>query len=633
MSYQTPIVALTACTLLFTSVVFAETNNSLYSETHTSESKASSEIVVTASRTAETVDETLAPVSVITRKDIERIQPTSVSEILKMTPGVDFNSSGGFGSNQSFSIRGSNSDHVLVLIDGIPSGSTTLGTTAFEYLPVSQIERIEVVRGPRSSLYGSDAIGGIIQIFTRKGGEPETRLSAGYGTDNTREIFANRSGGNDTSSYNIGLNYFASDGYNFIGDYGADLDDDGFDNYSISSSGSHQFTDQFNLRGSFLRTEGTAEYDGYNDTDTRTDSTQQVISAVADYNVNDLWDSQLQLGRSDDKNRNYLHDDPLVNPFVDSETRFNSRRDSANWKNDISIRESDLLTLGLDYQKDFVDSSVDYAEDSRWNQAAYAQYLYYGDTLEAQVSFRHDQNQAYGSHNSWNVGVGYPLNESVRVTGTYGTAFKAPNFNDLYWPNDGFFTGNENLQPEESSSFDFGLDFSTGPAQWTAHYFNTKIDNLIAYYFVPYPGVSTMQNVNKAKIDGLELTVSVNWNKWVLSSNLSLLDPRDEETGYQLIRRSKRLFNLQLDRIMEKWSYGASIIAASGRYNDSFENDLIPGYGILNIRTAFQINNSWTLKAKIDNLFDKDYALSRDFYGRDYKQQGRFFFTSIHYKH
>jgi len=113
----------------------------------------------------------------------------------------------------------------------------------------------------------------------------------------------------------------------------------------------------------------------------------------------------------------------------------------------------------------------------------------------------------------------------------------------------------------------------------------------------------------------------------------ALLDPRDEETGNQLIRRSKRLFNLELDRVLEKWSYGASIVAASGRYNDSHESDYIPGYGILNIRAAYQFNNSWTLKAKADNLFNKQYALSRDFYGRDYKQQGRFFFTSIHYKH
>jgi vitamin B12 transporter len=623
--------AITAC-ILFTSTVFAETNHPPASENSTSEIS-SSEIIVTATRTAETIDETLAPVSVITRKDIERLQATSIAEVLKMTPSVSFTSSGGFGSNQSFSIRGTNSDHVLVLIDGVPVGSSTLGTTAFEHLPITQIEKIEVVRGPRSSLYGSSAIGGIIQIFTRKGGEPETRLSAGYGTDNTREVFVNRSGGNETSSYNMGLNYFASDGYNFVGDYGPDLDDDGYDNYSISISGSHQFTDQFKLSGSFLRTEGTAEYDGYNYIDTRTDSTQQVISAVADYTMNEIWDSQLQLGRSDDKNRNFLHDDPLANPFVDPQTRFNTQRDSVIWKNNISIRDSDLMTLGLDYQKDYVDSTVKYTEDSRWNKAVFAQYLYYGDSLDTQLSFRRDKNQAFGSHNSWNVGVSYPLNESVRVTGTYGTAFKAPTFNDLYWPNDGFFTGNEDLQVEESSSFDFGLDFSTGPAKWTAHYFNTKIDNLIAFQFIPFPGVSTMQNINKAKIDGLELTVSIAWNDWVLSSNLSVINPRDEETGYQLIRRSKRLFNLELDRILDKWSYGASIVAASSRYNDSFENDLIPGYGILNIRAAFKFNNSWTLKAKIDNLFDKEYALSRDFYGRDYKQQGRFFFTSIHYKH
>ncbi len=620
MSYQTPITGLIAV-ILFSSAVSAETLPS-----------ATPEIVVTAARTSQTVDETLAPVSIITRKDIARLQASSVAEVLKMTPSISFSSSGGFGSNQSFSIRGTNSDQVLVLIDGVPAGSSTLGTTGFEFLPISQIEKIEVIRGPRSSLYGSNAIGGIIQIFTRKGGKPQTSFKAGYGTENSREFFANRSGGNETSSYNAGFNYFASDGYNFVGDDGPDLDDDGYDNYSISLNGSHQFNEQFKLSGSFLRTQSTAEFDGYNYRDSRTDNTQQVISAVADYVINDIWDSQLQLGRSDDKNHNFLHDDPVSNPFTDPESRFNTQRNNAIWKNDISVRDTDLLTLGLDYQQDFVDASVDYTEDSRWNRAAFAQYLFYGNDLDAQFSFRHDNNQAFGAYNSWNIGVGYPVNDNLRITGTYGTAFKAPNFNDLYWPNDGFFSGNKDLQPEQSSSYDLGLDFTTGPAKWTAHYFNTRIDNLIAYYYVPFPAVSTMENVNKAKIDGFELTVSAQWKNWVFRSNLSLMDPRDEETANQLARRSKYLFNLKLDRVQDKWSYGASIIAASSQYNDSHEIDLIPGYGILNIRAAFQFNNSWSLKAKIENLFDKEYALTRDFYGRDYKQQGRFFFTSIHYK-
>ena len=600
-------------------------------------SSSTPEIVVTATRTANTIDETLAPVTIITREDIERVQATSVSEVLRMTPGISFTSNGGFGSISGLSLRGTNTNHVLYLIDGVPVRSATLGSTPIEYLPISQVERIEVVRGPRSSLYGSDAIGGVIQIFTTKSNEKRVTASVGYGSDNTREFSASYSDGNDTSHFGGGLSVFDTDGYDFFGrdSFGvknkADKDDDGFENYSLSLNASHELNRDLKVSGLYLRSQGKNEYDGYQDKDTHTDFIEQVMSGTLDYAVNDVWNSQLTISRSYDKQHNRLYNPPAQGFFfVDPKSHFNTKTDFVNWQNDIVIRDSDLFTLGIDYKKDKVDSSTDFAEDSRWNKAFYSQYLYYGDVFDTQISWRHDDNEAFGSHNTWSFGSGFDLDENVRITGSYGTAFKAPTFNDLYWPADAFFKGNPDLKPEKSRSFDFGVEITTGKTLWTANYYYTKINNLITFVD-SYPAVSMMENVSKANIDGFELTVATELYGWALSANASFVNPTDEATGKLLPGRSKRNLNFSADNSIGAFSYGASVTASSKRYNKTNERDELSGFALMNIRTAWQFNKQWTVKAKVDNLFDKEYVLTQQA-GYDYKQPDRFIFTSIHYQ-
>jgi len=596
-----------------------------------------SKIVVTATRTANTVDETLSPVSIITRKDIERVQASSVFEVLRTIPSANITSSGGFGSISGISLRGANTNHVLYLIDGVPVGSATSGSTAIEYLPISQVERIEVVRGPRSSLYGSDAIGGVIQIFTSKETTKKVSLSAGYGSDNSSELSASYADGNKTSTFGAGLSVFDTDGYDFYGrsSFGIankdDEDDDGFTNYALSLNGSHVINHNLKLSGTFLRSQGEAEYDGYMDKTTHTDFTEQVASGTLDWAVTDSWNSLIKISRSYDKQYNKLYKPPAKGYFgVEPKTKFNTTMDTVNWQNDIIIRDADLLTLGLDYKNEEVDSSADFSEDSRWNKAFYSQYLYYGDVFDTQLSWRYDDNESFGSHNTWSVGTGFSLDEHVRLTTSYGTAFKAPTFNDLYWPADAFFKGNPDLKPEESESFDFGVEITTGQTLWTAHYFDTKVDNLISYVNA-YPAVSTMENVNKASIDGFELTLVTEVYGWLLNANASFINPVDDKTGLMLARRSKRNLNISLDNTSGALSYGASLIASSRRYNTAGERQELPGFGLMNIRAAWQLDKNWTVKAKVDNLFDKDYVLSRQA-GYDFQQPDRFIFTSIHYE-
>ncbi|MCU7836833.1 MAG: TonB-dependent receptor [gamma proteobacterium symbiont of Taylorina sp.] len=636
MSNQSHFVSITSILSLFLYSIlsYAESIPPEYSSSMNSDLP---QIVVTATRTANTVDETIAPVTIITREDIERSQASSLIDVLRTAPGVNFTSNGGMGSTSGISIRGTNIDHVLYLIDGVPVRSATSGSMTIEFIPLAQIERIEVVRGPRSSLYGSDAIGGVVQLFTTKNKQEKISASIGYGSDNTRELTGSYSTGSKTTSFSAGISILDTDGYDFFGrdSYGmintADKDDDGYENYSMTLNASHSITSDLELSGFYLRSQGESEFDGYATETTHLDFTEQVFSGTLDYAINEIWQSQLQLSRSYDKQYNYLHKLPAGNIYyTDAKSHFNTRTDLLNWQNDFVLRDSDLMTIGIDYKNDKVDSSTDFSEDSRWNKAIYGQYLYYGDIFDTQVSVRSDDNESFGTHNTWSFATGFALDDAVRVTTSYGTAFKAPSFNDLYWPADFFFKGNPDLKPEESSSFDFGVEITTGKTLWSAHYFDTEVDNLITYVD-SYPDVSMMENVSKASIDGFELTVNSEILGFEVTANVSFVNPLDQESGKILARRSKRNINISVDKSSGQLSYGASIIASSERYNKVDEQERLAGFGLLNIRSAWRFNKHWTVKAKIDNLLDKDYVLTQQG-GFDYKQPDRFAFASIHYQ-
>ncbi len=592
------------------------------------------EIIVTANRTTNTVDETIAPLTIITRKDIDRLQAQSVVDILKSTPGIDVKTSGGMGSSTSIFMRGTNSDHILVLVDGIPYGSATLGTTPFQYIPVSQIERIEVVRGPQSSLYGSSAIGGIIQIFTNK----ETRgqsfyADTGYGSDDTVEANAGFGYGNETSSFNIGVGYIDTDVYDFLGNpdpANADNDDDGFDNTSVSINGRHKFNEQFTLSGSYLLADGENQYDYTNGlnlatTKTRTEFKQQVASIVADLKINDIWSSQLLIGQSKDESDNYQY--PYFETTIEK-SQFDTTKDNFSWKNDFIIRDKDILTVGFDYLDESVDSTTNFDKDSRWTKGVFTQYQYYGEVFDIKGAWRYDDNQQFGSHNTGNIGLGFDLDEYLRVTVNYGSAYKAPTFNDLYYPDVGYFKGNSGLKPETSESFDFGLSGEFKSINWSANFYTTSIRNLIEYQ---YP---TMENIDKANIDGIELSLGTQLFGWNIQGNISHTNPKNDDTGNYLTNRSRDTFRLDMDSKYKNFTYGASVIAASKRYLDANNDNTLAGYGIMNIRSAWELTKNWTIKAKVDNLFDKEYATNRQTYGNElpYKAQDRFAFASIHYK-
>jgi len=594
-------------------------------------------IIVTATRTANTADETMAPVTIITAEDISRLQVNSITEVLSLSTGVDLVSSGGYGSKSSLYLRGTNSEHILTLIDGVPVGSATTGTMSLEYLPVDLIERIEIVRGPRSSLYGADAIGGVIQIFTRKAEAKQTAaIEVGYGTDKTSKLNAHYSNGNKNTQYNLGLSLFNTDGYNFVSD--SNGKNHAYDNSSLSLSAAHKITEQLNLSGLFLRSQGNSEFDG--SFVNNTDYIEQVASIQLKTQVNDLWDMSFKAGQNQSNTDNNLDSVKM--------SHFDTSSYHLSWQNDLAITDNNLLTIGVDFKDDEVDSNTNFIETNRTNHALFSQYQLFAETFDFSVSLRHDDNESYGRHNTGNISIAVPVNQSIRLTAGYGTAFKAPTFNDLYYPVENYpaytaggptssYSGNPNIQPEESNSFDLGLSGQWKNQQWSINYFNTKVENLIEYISEynaaanNYDG--TMKNISNAKIKGLELSHQIQLSNWVIQSNYSWIDPKNRDTGKTLPYRSEHLFNLQLDNSLGQLSYGASMQIASQRYIDTKEEYKLAGYTTFNLRLGYQLNKQWSIKGKLDNLFDKEYAKNARFaLSQKYLAAGRTAMISLQYK-
>ncbi|EQM76200.1 TonB-dependent vitamin B12 receptor [Stutzerimonas stutzeri] len=580
--------------------------------------------IVTATRTAQTVEQSLATVTVLDRERIERSQAASLPELLKQVPGVSLTNSGGPGKNTSLFMRGSESDHVLVIVDGVKIGSVTGGGAALQDLPLELIERIEVVRGPRSSLYGSEAIGGVIQIFTRKGqGEgAKPFFSAGYGTHDSYSGSIGVSGGDGRGWYSLGASGSDTDGINAksVQTSGYESDADGYRNLSATLSAGYRFDNGLELDANVLRAKSHNDYDSVNSKRTagfgaNADGESRVFGTRARFSPLDRWAVTLQAGRSEDDSDAYQD-----GRFY---SRFDSRRDSLSWQNDIELAVGHTLTLGVDHQHDEVDSTATYAEDSRDNDGYFAQYLGQAGRHDWQVSLRHDDNEQFGQHDTGNVGYGYGFTDWLRGSISYGSAFKAPTFNELYYPD----YGNPNLEAETSRSLEIGLAGQQGWGHWAVNAYRTVIDDLIAYD----ASIFGPANVQEARIRGVELVVGSQLMGWDWSANYSLLEPENRSAGAnrgnELTRRAKQLFNFDVDRRLGAFSVGASLHAEGQRYDDLANQNELAGYATLDLRGEYRMSPEWRLQARVANLLDADYETARG-----YNQPGQAAYLTVRYQ-
>lgn len=561
--------------------------------------------VVTASRTAQDSKETTAAVTVFTRDDIERLQPVNVADLLSRVPGVQVQQSGGRGSTTSVRIRGTSNAQSLVLVDGGRVGSASLGGASLQHLNLEQIERIEVLRGARSAVYGSDAIGGVIQIFTRRGSEGlQGRVRVAAGNKGLWERSLGLSGGDQQTTFNLSASLDEMSGFDRTHkSFDSDADHDAYRNKAFSFSLAHAFTDRVKAGVNVLEQRGKTEYDnpyGRSDSNWVAHPAEPYdkfkvssVSAYFDVQATDQWNTKLTLGHSEDKSSNY---DKLFAGVDD----FNTYRDSATWLNTLTLTEQHSLLFGADYLKDKLRSTGDFTKTSRWNQAAFIQHNFQGELFSTELGLRHDKNQQFGNENTWNAAFTLPVNQESSLTLSYAEGFRAPTFNDLYGPVG--WGSNPDLNAEKSKSYELQLHSRLADdLHLEASLYRTNIKDLIA------SENNVMKNLHKARINGFEASLLHKVYDLDGSLNISIIDPRDRKSGKQLGRLAKRTLSYDLDKQLGAFGVGATWKLASNS-TDSYTKDNIAGYGTLDLRGSWQANDELGFDLRLGNIFDKGYT-------------------------
>jgi len=558
------------------------------------------ETVVTASRISQLQRTVIADTTVITSAEIERSGQTTLLELLQTQPGVEIATSGGPGKASGLFLRGTNPGHVVVLIDGMRVNSATTGTTTMENLPLAQIEKIEILRGSASSLYGADAIGGVIQIFTKKGkGKPHVYAGVGYGTYDTKTAETGIRGEMGNISFALNVSSLDTDSFSAYRTSDPQFSDrDGYRNLSASGSLTYEIADGHDVGFQFLSSEGHSRFDSrFNATDFSdyTDMTQLSYAFTSHNQLTTNWSSTVRLGEGIDESANALE-------F--GRTFFKTRQRQYTWQNDLSLPKG-ILTLLYERLEERVSSSTDFDSDARNNDGYFAGYLLDQGPHSFQASLRSDHNSSFGTNDTGNLGYGFSFAKNWRATASYGTAFKAPTFNDLYFP--GF--SNPNLKPEKSRNLEASLRYEANHSTISLTAYENRIRDLIALDFVNPPFIF---NVNKARIQGVTLAATTRLQAWHLKGSVDIQSPRDEESDNLLVRRANRHGSLNAGRNWGDWYFGGEIVASSARYNNAANTERLPGYAILNAVANYRINQDFRLQARVNNILDKEYALAYD---------------------
>ncbi|HIC25718.1 MAG TPA: TonB-dependent receptor [Gammaproteobacteria bacterium] len=574
-------------------------------------------VIVTATRTAEMVDETLAPVTVITRKEIEDLQASSVADVLRTVPGVILTNNGGLGQATSLFLRGTNSGHVIVLVDGVRVGSATLGTTPFELIPLAQVEKIEIVRGPRSSLYGANAIGGVIQIFTRPGAANKTMSAkSSLGTDGFRELTAGFVS-NSKAGISVRFSHLGSDGFDACtgaagGCYVDEPDRDGHEKSALAVRFDRQLSTGAELGLHFMYSNADTDYDG--SFSNQTETAMRVIGGRLVLDPSTNWRSTVAVGQSLDGAEDFK--DRVFS------SRFETLRNSLSWQNDVALGSTGLLTAGVDYQNDTVDSDTVFAVTSRDNTGVFIQYQKDVERYGVQWALRYDDNEQFGDYTTGSVTLGVDRGKDQRATVFYGTAFKAPTFNDLYYPS----WGSPVLEPEESNTVDLGYRVLLPDGRWTVNVFQTNIDELIAYD----PIAAGPANIDQAQIRGVEVGLAMSRDAWRWSSALTLLDTEQKSganRGRELPRRPSEALFLNISRDLGRYGTGMQITFNGKTYDDLANTSLLDRYVVVDLVGHWKMTDNWWLNGKIKNVFDEDYETAAY-----YRQPGIGCFVSVSYK-
>lgn len=560
-------------------------------------------VVVTAARGPQSIEDLLADLTVIDRDEIARSGADGLAKLLSRHHGIEIVQNGGPASTSGVFIRGANRGQTVVLLDGIRLESSTAGAASLEAIPLDQIERIEILRGPASALYGADAIGGVIQVFTRRAGDTlAANASAGVGTHATAKGSAGVSGSAGPLRYSVQAGAQRSDGFNAIVDtanWSYDPDRDGYRAENVSASIGLDWAKEQSLGARYFRNRLNAQFDAGDAFDDRTVTVVEAWQVDSRNRLAANWRSSLVVGRSTD-------DSTTTTAFGSSP--FRTENTQLTWQNDLSLPAGDL-SLGYERREERVDEDVGFPVTARDTDSAFGVYRLVSGPWALQGNLRYDHSTQFGSHTTGTLAIGWRFAPGWRLSASGGTAFKVPTFNDLYFP--GY--SNPDLEPETARNFEGSLAWngSIGDARVgaSATGWHNRVSDLIVFVCDANYACAP-QNVSRATLEGVTLAGDLAWRDTTVRGSINLQNPTDDATGNLLPRRARTYGALSVLQRAGPTTLGVELVAASKRYDDAANTREMAGYAVVNLVAEWTPGHGVTLFVRADNVFDRDYEVA-----------------------
>ena len=600
-------------TQFFTSNVFADTDLK------------TSDVFVTATRIPISKNNIIADTTIISQEEIDRAGLSSLPELLQRQPGIEISNTGGMGKVTTIGIRGASSTQSIILIDGMRINAATSGFTAIEHIPLSQIEKIEILRGPASSLYGQDAIGGVIQIFTKKGVDGfKPYLGIGYGSYNTANFQSGIRGGNNQTTYAINFSAINTDGFSalahnplafefdpYIGDK------DGYRNKSISSSLTHKINEDYKIDLMYYLVKGNNSFDNrYTDaafTNFKNETKQQILATSLTAQINSSWKASIKIGQTTDKyldKQKYdLSSVGYYNPNLND--LYQTTQNQFTWQNDFKLPIGSL-TLLYDRLTQEIKTTDLYEKTKRINNGYMIGYVINYDKHNFQSNLRTDLNSVYENATTGNIGYAYSINPNWTATASYGTAFVSPSFNYLFALSDKAAYGNPNLKPEKSENIEGSIRFRDESGSISVTTFRNEINDFIIYNDTNPVNYSrtNITNLNKASIKGLAVSVDQFFGHFQIKGSVTKQIAKNTDTDKYLPYRSNILGNLNLNYYVGNWNLGIETTGSGTRYSDKANSRKISGYILNNLVADYKFSNQLKFNLRLNNALDKNYTLT-----------------------
>lgn len=576
------------------------------------------ETVVTANRIEQPLSDLVADMSIVDRETIETSGAAGLADVLSRLPGIEMVRNGGPGASTSVYLRGAETRFTAVYIDGVRIDSQSTGGASWQNIPLEAIDRVEVLRGPAAAVYGSDAIGGVVQIFTKKGeGKPRPYVGFGLGSRGTMTAQAGLSGGQGGWDYNLGMSHASSNGFNAKTAAGFNPDADGYRNNSVNARVGYQINPNQRVEATALESYVNSGYDASvskawplaND---RSINKMQTVGLNWQAKWSDIYSTRLQYTQS----RDYYETKPQA---YQTDTRLHNYLFQNEWK-----LGAQTLTAALERREDkLVNGDINRTRSQNGLSLGYG--LRTGKH-SLQLNARHDEDSEFGGKTTGSAAYGYEFMPNWRATASAGTAFRAPTLYQRF-----SMYGDPSLTPEKGRNLELGLKWGKGSDSFSATVYRNNVSDLITYAGGvgtcagnngPYGGCYS--NVAEARYQGLTLAATKRVGSVNLQGSVDFQDPRDLSTDKTLARRAKRHASLSADTMVAGWKLGAQMQTSARRFDDAANKNLLGGYTLWHLTAQKQLNADWSLVARVNNLTDKRYELART-----YATEGRSVYLGI----